>query len=335
VKTRCKYFSLFPDCIPVKGFARSIICDLGQKRFDYITNEMYDILSSDNKSIECILSQYGADDRGVISEWFNYLEEDKYIFICDEDELEIVQPLSTKLISSNSIDNAIIVINDRFNHDYDKISQILSSLGCVALQLYSERAMNLNDINEVLTSFCQSSIETIELVIKYHNSIDQKRLFESFNRVDKITLYNAPKNIASEGSEGFYMAITDEINLKTNCGFVGPEYFSLDTRLFFESLNHSNCLNKKVTIDYNGDIMNCPASPIKFGNIYDEGDIKEIIRTAEFTEMWNISKREVNICKICEFRYICSDCRIFTVDNDIFGKPVKCKYDPYKATWNN
>jgi len=38
--------------------------------------------------------------------------------------------------------------------------------------------------------------------------------------------------------------------------------------------------------------------------------------------------------KDCEFRYICTDCRVFIQeDTDILSKPLKCKYNPYEATW--
>ncbi len=52
-------------------------------------------------------------------------------------------------------------------------------------------------------------------------------------------------------------------------------------------------------------------------------------------EYWRIKKDMIDVCKICEFRYICPDCRVFiTDDTDILSKPKKCNYDPITAVWN-
>ena len=45
---------------------------------------------------------------------------------------------------------------------------------------------------------------------------------------------------------------------------------------------------------------------------------------------WNITKKEVEVCKDCEFRYNCLDCRAHT-KNGLFGKPITCKYNPFIA----
>ena len=40
--------------------------------------------------------------------------------------------------------------------------------------------------------------------------------------------------------------------------------------------------------------------------------------------------------KDCEFRYICTDCRVFIQeDANILSKPLKCNYNPYTALWEN
>lgn len=42
-------------------------------------------------------------------------------------------------------------------------------------------------------------------------------------------------------------------------------------------------------------------------------------------------KDDIHICKMCEFRYMCFDCRVYITDiNDIYSKPLKCKYDVNK-----
>jgi radical SAM protein with 4Fe4S-binding SPASM domain len=58
------------------------------------------------------------------------------------------------------------------------------------------------------------------------------------------------------------------------------------------------------------------------------------IEVPDFKKYWSITKDQINVCKDCEFRYICTDCRAYTtnIDND-YSKPLKCSYDPYKGKW--
>ena len=47
-----------------------------------------------------------------------------------------------------------------------------------------------------------------------------------------------------------------------------------------------------------------------------------------------IKKDDIDVCKDCEFRYICTDCRSIIKDlNYRYSQPVKCKYNPYLGKW--
>ena len=71
----------------------------------------------------------------------------------------------------------------------------------------------------------------------------------------------------------------------------------------------------------------------KYGNIR-EVSLKKALNRIGFKEYWKISKNQIEICKQCEFRYVCSDCRAY-VDQpgSIYSKPLKCGYDPYSNKW--
>ena len=70
-----------------------------------------------------------------------------------------------------------------------------------------------------------------------------------------------------------------------------------------------------------------------YGNIRDT-TLKEAIEKEGFKDMWFIHKDQIDVCKDCEFRHICTDCRAYIQDpNNIYSKPAKCSYDPYTATW--
>lgn len=62
--------------------------------------------------------------------------------------------------------------------------------------------------------------------------------------------------------------------------------------------------------------------------------LKECLEKEDFKKLWHIKKDEIEICRDCEFRYLCPDCRVFTISDNLYSKPKKCNYDPYKNSWN-
>ncbi|GEN75154.1 hypothetical protein CHA01nite_08940 [Chryseobacterium hagamense] len=75
-----------------------------------------------------------------------------------------------------------------------------------------------------------------------------------------------------------------------------------------------------------------------FGNI-ENTTLEEALSKKDFKKYWNITKDDIEICKDCEFRYICTDCRAFTEaalrsDQGLdISKPLKCGYNPYTNEW--
>lgn len=68
----------------------------------------------------------------------------------------------------------------------------------------------------------------------------------------------------------------------------------------------------------------------------DEVSLKNVLESNEFRKYWFINKDQISICKSCEFRYNCTDCRAFLVDsNDIYSKPLKCGYNPFTCVWED
>jgi len=105
--------------------------------------------------------------------------------------------------------------------------------------------------------------------------------------------------------------------------------------LLFKILHHNSCLNRTVSIDTKGNIKNCPSMTENFGNIRDT-TLMEALEKPGFKKYWNITKDQIDVCKDCEYRYICTDCRAYTKDaNSHFIKPAKCLYNPYTGEWNS
>jgi radical SAM protein with 4Fe4S-binding SPASM domain len=76
--------------------------------------------------------------------------------------------------------------------------------------------------------------------------------------------------------------------------------------------------------------------PEIFGNI-NESSLTEVLdyKEEEVHKYWNITKDQIEVCKDCEFRYICTDCRAFRESDNIYSKPLKCNYNPYNGKWGD
>ncbi|MDN3636146.1 grasp-with-spasm system SPASM domain peptide maturase [Neolewinella lacunae] len=117
------------------------------------------------------------------------------------------------------------------------------------------------------------------------------------------------------------------------CGKISPSFFTINTKTFTESVNFNSCLNRKIAIDVEGRIKNCPSMSDSFG-IAGNITFEEILKKPSFKDKWNINKNLINVCKDCEFRYVCTDCRAY-IENpeESLSKPLKCGYDPYTGEW--
>ena len=62
--------------------------------------------------------------------------------------------------------------------------------------------------------------------------------------------------------------------------------------------------------------------------------LADVVNNKDFRTLWGVTKDDVDVCRDCEFRYICTDCRAYTQDTESqHSKPIKCDYDPYTGVW--
>src|SRR3954471_21219990 len=119
------YFKLFYDCVAVKGYTRSIICDLNRQHFDFIPNSLYFILEEfENKSLKSVFDYFDSEDHSTLIEYFSFLYDKEYIFWCTEEELKRFP------IEKQKFENCIVDVNSTSNHNWKEIIRELCELGC-------------------------------------------------------------------------------------------------------------------------------------------------------------------------------------------------------------
>jgi SPASM domain peptide maturase of grasp-with-spasm system len=159
---------------------------------------------------------------------------------------------------------------------------------------------------------------------------------ESKNRINRIVVYDSPfsKDLFFNDTQLYDLIyIENSINNFKHCGIVDMRYFNTNMSKVLESFNHNSCLHKKISIDKEGNIKNCPSMSQSFGNI-NNTTLEEALNHPDFKKYWNITKDQIEVCKDCEFRHICTDCRAYTEEpENQYSKPLKCGYNPYTNEW--
>ena len=108
--------------------------------------------------------------------------------------------------------------------------------------------------------------------------------------------------------------------------------YKLEIFNFFYSKYFNPCLGHQMAIDTRGEIKACLWLDEIIGNIHSD-NLKDLIISGKFDKYWEISMEKIETCKDCEMRFICDDCRVFTLERagNLFAKPGHCNYDPYSG----
>ncbi|MEC5395936.1 grasp-with-spasm system SPASM domain peptide maturase [Bergeyella sp. RCAD1439] len=324
-----KKFFLYKDCFIISGFKNTIICDTYENRFINIPEKLqFDIIE---KSI--IISN---DSQNFIS----YLSEEGYgSYLFDENVIDKNIIWSSPRI----VDEIIVLYSELLFQNIDSFISFIVSVNAQYLQIRFNS--NFNDINKLksfLLSLSSSPIKTIEILLDSQNFLESDVIEVAIKhtRVQVIFFYNSSFN----SSKTLEKELLTVVNVKNNildskyCGIIDENYFLSDLKYFSKSHFHNNCLKGKIFFDEKMNAFNCPSFSQSFGNLMNLNK-DNLAGNAFFLKYQNITKNNIKVCKDCEFRYICTDCRAYTEQTyyneeglDV-SKPLKCGYNPYTGEW--
>lgn len=337
-KSRGKYyFTLFANCVPVKGASRSIICDLQKGGYYYIPNDLYHLLLGiKGKRVEEIYSLYDSSEWPILDEYFDFLHEKKLgFFDLEEDNFP---SLNMEWDFPATISNAILDLDETTFKaiDYKKFFDELCILGCRCLQIRAFKNISKETLESILNFTINSRLREVRLVLKFENELIEylkTTLLYKHKRIEQVIVFGNDKAF-SDTILGIPFIFLNRSLDESECGNICRNSFSVNLHHFTEALNFNTCLNRKISLDSLGNVKNCPSQQNGFGHI-SEVSLHEVILNEQFTQLWKLKKDDIEICRDCEYRYICTDCRIFIRNKqDKNSKPSKCTYDPYTATWN-
>ena len=331
-------FRLYACCIPVRGARRSTICDLQRQVCHLIPNDLYAILTRHRHcSLEEIKRSFDGSESEVIDEYFEFLLKNELGFWCDDPAC--FPDIDLDWDSPERITNSIIDADAESNHDYDVIFDQLNDLGCRALLLRWFSFISIDKVNNILGFAQAGRLRSIELVVPHGEGWDDaaiETLCRSHRRITSVWLHSAPhsRSLGIISNTVPLIWRTQAVTSEIHCGEVHPAYFVINIHAFTEAQKFNSCLNRKVSVDKRGEIRNCPAMEQSFGNIKNMS-LQSAVVKGGFRDLWEVNKDQIEICKDCEFRYVCIDCRALISDpSNRYSKPSKCTYDPYTATWS-
>ena len=327
---------LFSNCIPVKGFHRSIIYDLQRPtESNVIPNDLYEILiHSQNKTIEEICTEYQHKYDDIIMDYFEFLINNEFAYDFQENEVGNFPPINMVWKSPSTVTNSIILLPRNKLCEIKSILQQLSGLRCDAIQICLIDKTYIEDIIFIGEQLNDLRVLSVEILLNNFANIDLSSLGEfllKYPRIQYVGIGNVAFNV--ENITDKLHTFSEPIDFNCGCGKISIDFFTINIECFTESQCHNTCLNHKICIDAEGNIKNCPVMAKSYGNIKDT-TLEEAINKPGFKDLWYICKDQIDVCKDCEFRHLCTDCRAFIKDpENIYSQPAKCTYNPYICLW--
>ena len=97
---------------------------------------------------------------------------------------------------------------------------------------------------------------------------------------------------------------------------------------FLEEYN--SCLYGQISINLSGDVTPCPMmNSYVIGNICNGNSVSQIINSAEYRKLTQLSRNEIEGCNKCAYRFNCFDCR--AIEYEATGKITGEMFCTYKG----
>lgn len=342
---KSNYLKLFANCKIVIGNKRSTICDLQRNKFILIPNSLANLFDvNDVLDLKEILKNIDKESHEILNDYLELLNKNELIFPCTKKEILKFPVLNLEFDFPATISNMILDYDRNSKHNFKFILDNYNiPLNCRYIQLRFFDEIEYSELIKIIELINQSFVRTVDLILKEKMIIDDDFIqwVLKNRKIRSITIHSSKNTkIIHEGLDGFGIIVTTKQNISSNnhCGIISHNLFNIAIESFTESQHHNSCLNRKLSIDANGNIKNCPSMSQSFGNIKDTS-LEEALNHPDFKKHWNVTKDQIEACKDCEFRHICTDCRAYTerttFDGDIdLSKPLKCGYNPYTNEWS-
>lgn len=330
---------ILANCILTKGYSRGIIADVQRKNYFLVPNSLVDFVQEmEGQDKDEFLNSFrnSEDEIAIVNEYMDFLLEKEIIFFCySREEYERFPHISMDWDYPAIITNAVVEVKT-----VDHVKRFLQFQNTFFIPyvqfVITTPIIEYPLLTNYLETMTQAPVKGIQILFANEAGITEEELQALINKYPLIeSLYvfkSAYDKIIKSFSNTIVFSTQAEYGKKC-CGSISSKYFNVEFGHIRESLHFNSCLNRKIAVDGDGLIRNCWAMPQDYGHV-DSVTITDIVKTQEFQKYWGITKDQVTVCKDCEFRHICTDCRAYLENPDaVYSKPLKCGYNPYTCEW--
>ncbi|MDR6923543.1 grasp-with-spasm system SPASM domain peptide maturase [Chryseobacterium sp. 2987] len=339
-----EWLKLYSNCVLVQGASRASICDLQRGEIHLIPLSLAELFNKkDCFNINNVRKKLNPESQKVLDDYIEFLVEHELCFFCTSKEINRFPKMPEEWLFPAHISHAVLDTYSNFDYFDDSFLAQLEKLCCNHLQFRFFNEISTQELKLLLEKIKPTQMKSIEVIlpenkeeIQFYDTIVS--LVNTHKKISTLIITNADDNkVLQDEIEGMGMIVkvTEKIDSPLHCGLMSPQLFNVNIPTYTESINHNSCLNRKLSIDTDGNIKNCPAMKASFGNIRNTA-LEEAVSHSEFKRYWNITKDQITKCKDCEFRHVCIDCRAY-IENpeDQYSAPLKCGYDPQICEWED
>lgn len=326
-----KYYRFHECCKIVKGANRTAIYDLQRLNFYFIPNSVIEVfIDYENKKIETLFTDYSTQKEQLIK-YFDYLLSNEIIFLTDNRETFPV--MSSVFEKPHFLDFLYIEIDYLQKFKIDFLENLIDRTGVDHMVIIST-SNSIKNFETVLNLLDDSRVKLITFISIFHDNLIKKatNLKTRYERLKKIVFFNSPVEYLKIDEDEDIEYFNNTLGERLTRRIMGVNNFTLNIKSYLESLKYNLYFNRKAYINNIGDVKPSYIHEEYFGNIENE-NFKEIIFKDGFQDFWKLTKDQIEVCKDCEFRYMCPDNRIPINSKNKYYHHTDCNYNPYTNAW--
>ncbi|MDC8098427.1 hypothetical protein [Chryseobacterium rhizosphaerae] len=297
-----KYLNIFSFCKVIEGKENAIICDFQKKNIKYIPSSMVEVIRMLSKLPYTEVENTFSDQKNIFKSYVSLLLTEKFAFFSDLRDEFI--PISDTWESPQVINNAIIEYGFE-NYNMIHLIEQLDDLNCQFLEIrfLAFEKKSIEQIEEILQYCNDLVLRSIKIYLPYINhrvSLQIYHRFKKFKKLEAIIFYGSDKTKAN-------YALQNILFTKKNMEYIRKKNFDdtdlvIDFEYYRESLKYNPYYNKKIGVDYLGNIKNCLKNESIFGNV-NKNNIVQILKETDIKELWHVSHDMILGLKDDELRY--------------------------------
>ena len=238
-----KYIYLFANCVPVKGFTQSVICDLQREKYDIIPNSLYEIILNlkNNRDLNSLRNDYEEENQLIFDTYIDFLIDEEYVFI-DNTLHNRLGEIDFEFDKPNNITNAIIEIDTKTDlRMVEKTIVDLDNQRCISVELRFHNNSFIERYQCVLDLFNETGIRSIYLLFNHCDNLNFEELSRKYQRIRQIEIFKFNGNIEQIDSPFLPILISKQELSNLACGSIRKCHFSINLTTFSEGVSFNTC----------------------------------------------------------------------------------------------